>query len=211
MINRYEIDFHAHILPGMDHGSGSNETSRKQLDMAKAAGVKTICATSHFYPHMESVESFLEKRQICYERLKEVLLPDDPKIILGGEVLVCEGMETMPDLNKLCLEGTDLLLLEMPFMKWSRGVVETTENLCMRDDIRIIVAHADRYPVSSIKWFIDNKIKLQLNMDCFSDFFRRKTYSNWAKKGYAEFLGSDIHHAKRNPYEKWEKYCRLFK
>ena len=136
--------------------------------------------------------------------------PDDPKVILGGEVLVCEGMETMNGIERLCLEGTNLLLLEMPFMKWSRGVVETTENLCMREDIKVVVAHADRYPISSIKWFIDNGIRLQLNIDAFRGFFRRKTYSGWAKKGYAQFLGSDIHHATRNPYENWNKYNSLF-
>lgn len=211
MKNRNEIDFHAHILPGMDHGSGSMETTRKQLDMAKAAGVKTICATSHFYPHREDVASFLEKRNKCYDKLKKELQPDDPKIILGAEVLVCEGMESMSGLKDLCLDGTDILLLEMPFMKWSRGVVETTENLCMSDDIRVVVAHADRYPIQSIRWFIDNGISLQLNIDSFRSFFRRRTYVNWAKKGYAEFLGSDIHHATRNPYDIWEKYSALFK
>lgn len=211
MKNLNETDFHAHILPGMDHGSGSLATTRKQLDMAKAAGIKTICATSHFYPHIENVETFLARREECFNNLKTILTPDDPKIILGAEVLVCEGMETMDGLERLCLEGTNLLLLEMPFMKWSRGVIETTESLCMRDDIQIVVAHADRYPVSSIRWFIDNKIKLQLNLDVFRSFFGRRTYSKWAKEGYAVFLGSDIHHAKRNPYDIWGKYSVLFR
>ena len=172
MIKRGEIDFHAHILPGVDHGSGSTKTSRKQLDMAKAAGIKKICATSHFYPHMEPLESFLEKRQASYERLKTILKPDDPQIILGAEVLVCDGMESMPGLKKLCIEGTDMLLLEMPFLKWSKGVVETTECLCMAEGIKVVIAHADRYPVSGINWFIDNGIDLQLNLDAFNSAFK---------------------------------------
>lgn len=51
------LDYHAHILPGCDHGSSSVAMSLKQIDMAKAAGIKTICATPHFYPHKESVSS----------------------------------------------------------------------------------------------------------------------------------------------------------
>ena len=62
-----EIDFHAHILPGCDHGSDGWKTSRRQLKLAREAGVEVICATSHFYGHHVSVESFLEKRERCYE------------------------------------------------------------------------------------------------------------------------------------------------
>ncbi|MBE7016042.1 MAG: hypothetical protein E7417_04385 [Ruminococcaceae bacterium] len=211
MKNRDTVDFHAHILPGMDHGSGSITTSRKQLDMAKAAGIKTICATSHFYPHAQSCEDFLEKRKKCFDNLKKVLKSDDPEIIPGAEVLVCDGLETMKGIEKLCLEGTNILLLEMPFMNWSRGVMETTENLCMRDDLTIVIAHADRYPKESIAWFIQNGIDLQLNIDAFKGLFRKGRYTRWVKNGYAKYLGSDIHHANKNPYYDWKKYSRLFK
>ena len=44
------VDYHAHILPGCDHGSDGTETSKRQLEAAKAAGIETVCATSHFYP-----------------------------------------------------------------------------------------------------------------------------------------------------------------
>ena len=35
-----EIDFHAHILPGCDHGSDGWRTSRQQLKLAREAGVE---------------------------------------------------------------------------------------------------------------------------------------------------------------------------
>ena len=57
------LDYHAHILPGCDHGSSSVDMSLKQINMAKEAGVQTICATPHFYPHKESVSSFIESRR----------------------------------------------------------------------------------------------------------------------------------------------------
>ncbi|MEE3459824.1 MAG: CpsB/CapC family capsule biosynthesis tyrosine phosphatase, partial [Candidatus Faecousia sp.] len=41
------IDFHAHILPGADHGSDGLETSLRQLALAEEAGVDTIVATPH--------------------------------------------------------------------------------------------------------------------------------------------------------------------
>ena len=53
------LDYHAHVLPGCDHGSDGVETSRKQLAMAAAAGIRTVCATPHFYPHKESIPCLL--------------------------------------------------------------------------------------------------------------------------------------------------------
>ena len=45
------VDFHSHILPGVDHGSASLEMSVEMLKTAKKAGVATIVATPHFYKH----------------------------------------------------------------------------------------------------------------------------------------------------------------
>ena len=36
------LDYHAHILPGCDHGSDGLATSLKQVEMAASAGVKTM-------------------------------------------------------------------------------------------------------------------------------------------------------------------------
>lgn len=57
------LDYHAHVLPGCDHGSDRLETSLRQLDMAAAAGIRTSAQTPHFYPHKESAESFLRRRE----------------------------------------------------------------------------------------------------------------------------------------------------
>ena len=65
------LDYHAHVLPGCDHGSDGVETSRKQLAMAAAAGIRTVCATPHFYPHKESIPSFLQRRAESAQLLRE--------------------------------------------------------------------------------------------------------------------------------------------
>ena len=57
------IDFHAHILPGADHGSDGLETSLRQLALAEEAGVDTIVATPHFYPQSDSFSEFLRRRE----------------------------------------------------------------------------------------------------------------------------------------------------
>ena len=162
-----EIDFHAHILPGCDHGSDGWETSRRQLKLAREAGVEVICATSHFYGHHVSVESFLEKRERCYEELLAHAPMNAPKVLLGAEVLAFEGIDRLPDLKKLRLQGTKLLLLEMPFNRWSEGLLDSVEAISDDEDFRIVLAHVDRYD--------------------------RKAVEQLSREGLIVAVGSDIH------------------
>ena len=43
------IDFHSHILPGIDDGSRNVETSIGMLRMCREQGVDIMIATPHFY------------------------------------------------------------------------------------------------------------------------------------------------------------------
>ena len=148
------LDYHAHILPGCDHGSDGLATSLKQVEMAVSAGVKTICATPHFYPHKESVESFLRRREKTAGLLLHELPENAPLIQLGAEVLICDGMERLDGLNRLCREGTNELLLEMPFYAWPESIWDTLYFLCDLADIQIVLAHAERYPAENIEKLI---------------------------------------------------------
>ena len=121
------LDYHAHILPGCDHGSSSVDMSLKQMDMAKEAGIQTICATPHFYPHKESVSSFIERRRQTADNLWAQIPADAPRVLLGAEVLICDGMERLNGLRELCLEGTNELLLEMPFYRWPAPIWDGTQ------------------------------------------------------------------------------------
>ena len=56
------IDFHSHVLPGIDDGSRSVKESLELLAMEKAQGIAFVAATPHFYPEEQSVEDFLRAR-----------------------------------------------------------------------------------------------------------------------------------------------------
>ena len=109
------IDFHSHILPSIDDGSKDVEMSLQMVALLQKQGVDTVCATSHFYATQRSPERFLQRRAEAYEALRAALPEDAPAIRLGAEVLYFPGISHMAALPQLCLEGTKLLLLEMPF------------------------------------------------------------------------------------------------
>ena len=55
------IDFHSHVLPGIDDGSDDVATSLAMLEASRAQGVDVVIATPHFYAEKEKMDSYLEK------------------------------------------------------------------------------------------------------------------------------------------------------
>ena len=176
--------------------------------MAASAGVKTICATPHFYPHRESAESFLRRRAECAQLLRAPLPEQAPQICLGTEVLICDGMERLDGLHRLCREGTNELLLEMPFYAWPASVRDTLYHLLDLQDIQIVLAHAERYPAADIGQLARNGVPLQLNAACLTKPLHRKRCLTWIENGCVRYLGSDIHML-GSGYQDWEKCARL--
>lgn len=166
----------------------------------------SICATPHFYPHKESVSSFIERRGQTADNLWAQIPADAPRVLLGAEVLICDGMERLNGLRELCLEGTNELLLEMPFYRWPAPIWDTLYRLNDLRDIQIVIAHADRYPPEDIHPLISEGIPLQLNAECLRKHLHRKRYLEWIQKGYVSYLGSDIHEF-GSGYHDFEK-CR---
>ena len=195
------VDFHAHVLPKADHGSNSVKQSISQLKIAKKAGVTRIIATPHFYPHRHSVSSFLKRRKASYAALigSGAITPDMPEIRLGAEVLLFENIDKMPDLKMLCIEGTNYLLLELPFADLTDEHVETAAKI-MQLGITVVIAHADRYDREWVEKFIKIGALIQLNADAFTFIRKRPHLLNWVDARLVVGLGSDIHGPRRRFY-----------
>lgn len=206
-----QIDFHSHILPGADHGCDSVEMAGDQIDYAKEEGMNVVVATPHFYPHVDSVASFLERRDSCYHVLSCVQTTQEIKIIPGAEVLVCDRMDQMEDLKKLCIEGTDVLLLEMPFLKkMSRGVMETVLRMHLREDIRVVLAHIERYRKSDVMELLQQGLLAQVNAESICNLRMRKLCREYIATGSVVAIGSDIH-GRKNNYCYFQKAQKLLR
>ncbi len=185
------VDFHAHIIPFADHGCKTVQTAQKQLEYAARYGVSTIVATPHFYPHRHTVEKFLENRERGYSNLLPHLDNLGITVIKGAEVQLCIGLDKMQDIEKLCIDNTDILLVEIPDMPIVDEMYETLEALSRR--FRILIAHIDRYSKKVADKLMQQNYMFQLNADAllsFKTFFRAIHFIK-SKKVYA--LGSDIH------------------
>lgn len=192
------IDFHSHILPGADHGSSSIETSKKQLALAAECGINRVIATSHFYPHVHTVDAFLEKRNNAYSALAPHI-PGEMEIRLGAEVLICNGIENLPGLEKLFIHGTNSLLLELSGSDFESEHIDSVRALIARG-VDVILAHADRYEPSLIEEMISIGVRIQLNAESLNTVFKRKVLYDWLSRGLVVALGSDIHGADKSAY-----------
>ena len=191
------IDFHSHILPGIDDGSRSVEMSLRMLDMLAAQGADTVCATSHFYATQRTPSHFLDRRQEAWEALKPALPENAPEILLGAEVLYYPGITRMRELPRLCLEGTNLLLLEMPFTAWSEYYTREVEELAHSGEFTVLLAHIERYffkqPIAVWDRFLELDIVMQSNADFFLPFRTKRKALKLLREGRVHLLSSDAH------------------
>lgn len=141
------IDFHTHILPGMDDGSKDADMTLAMLKEESAQGVSQILATPHFYAHRSRIDHFLERRQNSFSQVKDLRdqYPELPEVIPGAEVYYFPGMGGANQIKDLCIEGTDILLVEMPFDQWGDQEYRDIADLINKQHVRVILAHIDRY------------------------------------------------------------------
>ena len=139
------IDFHSHILPQLDDGSNSVATSLEMMRRAAQDGTNVMVATPHYYGARQPLAEFLEKRHHAWQRLSPHLTPDLPQVRIGAEVAFHSGIEEQECLEKLCIQGTDLLLLEMPFSAWTSYELDVLSALALDRGLRIILAHFERF------------------------------------------------------------------
>ena len=121
-----------------------------------------------------------------------------PKLLLGAEVQYFESIGNLETIQDLCIEGTRLLLLEMPFCRWNERTVQTVLSLNGTDGIRIVLAHVERYlsfpgNAACLDLFRRDGILAQMNVSCFRGWLNRGKASAMVRKGQVQLFGSDCH------------------
>lgn len=191
------VDFHTHVLPNMDDGSKSAEESIKMLEEMKNQGVEHVVFSSHFYPSGEPMEYFLERREKAFMILKNAIKNNDvPKCYLGGEVAYFKGISRVENLKELCIEGTNYILIEMPFMEWKPFVIDELYEIVEEHNIIPILAHIECFFEFGNKKTIIKLAKEGFIMQSNADFFlgkENKLAMSLLKDGVISVIGSDSH------------------
>ena len=139
-------DLHTHILPGMDDGAQTVEDALQLLRMEKQQGVDTVALTPHYYGEEETIEEFLNRREKAWKELSAAAQGDEyPNLVLGAEVSWMPEMHEIKGLEKLCYQGTNILLVELPTELWTNAIFQQLYALENRCGLMPMMAHIDRY------------------------------------------------------------------
>lgn len=197
------VDFHCHLLPNVDDGSQSVDESLKILEKLSKQTIELVVATPHFIANNESVEHFLHRRQRAYNVLAEKLHDGLPDIRLGAEVEFYEGISNLDGLNKLCVEGTNILLLEMPNAKWTKCVVNELYRLVSLGNIQIMIAHVERclfmQDTEVVDYLLRNSVIMQSNASYFIRTLTKRKACRYLSDNIIHVLGSDSHNMTSRP------------
>lgn len=194
------IDFHSHILPGIDDGSKSVEQSIAMLQMHAQQGIQRVVATPHFYPHSNDPKRFLQARDQAEASLRSQMqaFSDLPELSIGAEVYYFNGISDSEVLSQLTIDKKRYILLEMPVSDWTEHMYRDLEGIWIKQGLMPIIAHIDRY-ISPLRTHgIPERLEhLPVLVQANASFFRNRSTRGMAlrmlKKGKIHLLGSDCH------------------
>lgn len=201
------IDFHSHILPGIDDGSDSVETSLAMLRESKRQGIDIMFASPHFYADENDPRTFLRERNQAYNALKRAMadnMADYPEIMLGAEILYFPGMSVAEELNDLAMGDTPCFLVEPPVIPWSDTMLDEIEQTGRYLKKIPVIAHVDRYmrifnDYTLFDRITGRKMLAQVNASYFIRSDTTKRALRDLLDDRFQFIGSDCHNLSSRP------------
>ena len=143
------LDFHNHLMPGVDDGASSIAESRSGLEAFRTARVTDVITTPHMRASMttrpDELQTFLDGLDTAWSSLNLLATEEFP------EMRVDRGAEVMLDLPspnfsdpRVRLAQTSFVLIEFPFMSIPPHSTAAISNIIEGGWIPI-VAHPERY------------------------------------------------------------------
>jgi protein-tyrosine phosphatase len=191
-------DFHNHLLPGIDDGSGSLEETIKLIQEFGNFGIKDFVATPHvigeYYPNTpETIKGALN--------LIKASLPEGVKIRAAAEYMMDQHFLDVLESDKVLSIDNKHILVEMSYFQPPINLNEILFKL-QNKSFKPILAHPERYPYfhsKSLNKFEELKsrgCKLQLNMLSLTKHYGpgvQKIAFQLLEKGLIDVISSDCH------------------
>ena len=199
-MSRSFVDFHSHILPGIDDGSRSAEESVAMLKQEAKQGITHVVATPHFYANYDAPERFLQRRSAAENALREVLAEHAglPGISVGAEVYFFPGISDSEVLQELTIGKKGCILIEMPHGPWSQSMYRELEGIYVKQNLTPVIAHIDRYIAPFRTHGIPERLAelpvlVQANAQFFLDRSTSRLAMKMLRREQIHLLGSDCH------------------
>lgn len=193
------IDFHAHILPGLDDGIQTMDDAVKVLKEAEKAGFKKIICTTHYSNY------YTENEETRKNKLKELQEKTSGiELVIGNEVYARTDIDKIFGKGEAStLNDSKYVLYEMPlhkeYPKYQNLVIDL-----ISAGYKPVLAHPERYVIiqedpKKIEELLDLGVYLQSNFMSIEGLYGskcKKTVELLLKHNMISFLGTDVHSTK---------------
>jgi protein-tyrosine phosphatase len=133
------VDSHSHVVPSGDDGAQTLEDGLELCDLAAGSGTAVLFATPHVWPHL----TLTDERERAIRRAFERLRSRAPlELRLGFELTPAPPL-LREEPARYVLEGTEVVLAEMPFTGPASDLIELAEHV-ERSGLTPLVAHPER-------------------------------------------------------------------
>ena len=200
------IDFHTHILPGIDDGAKDEEESRAMLEMLSEQGVFEVCLTPHYISYKEPLEAFLCKRAEAVEKIEDYADELGIRLFIAAEVSLTKELSRINEAKELCVEGTRLMLVEIPAGMTKEDLIYNIERLINSLGVIPVIAHIERYEKAL---YSKKLLEYLLELGCLTQItLSALKFGGWRKKrkmlkllrtGKIHFVGTDCHNLSSRP------------
>lgn len=199
------IDFHSHLLPGVDDGAADLEQSRAALAAMVEQGVRVVVTTPHIRATLAndaaSLRARLDEVDAAWATFAAMAAAEFPDVrIERGHEVMLDTPE--PDLGEpaLRLAGTSFVLLEFPSMMIPPNSVNALFELKMKG-WQAVIAHPERYGNLAADLAIAGEWRrvgayLQINAGSVLGRYgesARAAVRGLLARGWADYLCSDYH------------------
>jgi protein-tyrosine phosphatase len=133
------VDCHSHVVPSGDDGAKTPADGLELCDLAADSGTAILFATPHVWPHLPLTDERERQIRRAYDRLKARARLE---LRLGFELTPAPPLLD-EDPARYVLEGTQVVLVEMPFPGHAADLVGLAEHV-ERAGLTPLVAHPER-------------------------------------------------------------------
>ncbi|MCF8246411.1 MAG: hypothetical protein K9J37_16320 [Saprospiraceae bacterium] len=196
-------DMHSHMIPAVDDGSDSIETSLELLQGFVDLGYKKIITTPHTRPdYFPNTQADLRAR---FERLNPAIAQANLplEVEMASEYFVDYEFLQQQDINNLLTFSGKHLLIELSTYQAPPNLFETIFQLKIKG-YQLILAHPERYGYYASDFSQFEKLKdfgcqFQVNLLSLTGIYGKppkELAMKFFKNNMVDFLGTDMHHAK---------------
>jgi len=194
------VDFHSHLVPGVDDGSASLDDSLELLRGLAQLGYRRVITTPHVHPEYpntipEIEAGFQQLRQAAAEEGLELQLD------VAAEYYLDFAFAKKLEEEQLLTFCDGRVLVEMSFLAAPPQLEEYLFRLQTKG-YRPVLAHVERYLFlrsnsTQLQYLLRSNVELQCNINSLTGYYGadvQRFARELVRGGHIDFLCTDLHH-----------------